>query len=93
MTVPRNSKEWWKDAKEIAWRLDGIATKLRHAEGITSDRIGKIRLNQIGKMMEQLTYCLLQILRGKEPEYPPDRYEETMKAWKTWIEVLKKEES
>jgi len=75
---------WWKNRREVIWRMKALASQLRCNPGaLTDDLDARIKLNKIGKAFEELAECLLA-LDGVCPETnkEPKWYESVMVFWK-----------
>ena len=74
------SKEWWKDKREVIWRIKALASQLRvKPNALTEDLDARIKLNKIGKAIEELAECLLALEGvGLEIKEEPKWYESVM---------------
>jgi len=79
-----NQKQWWKNKREIIWRIKALASQLRtYPNALTEDLDGRIKLNKIGKAFEELAECLLALEGvGLEINEEPKWYESVMLFWK-----------
>jgi len=60
----RMKKEWWKERNEVLWKLYYLGTNLKvEPNVITASKRSEERLKVIGKAIEVLVYCLIQIIK------------------------------
>jgi len=75
--------KWWANRREVIMRLKALANQLRcFPHAITHDLDTRIKLNKIGKALDDLADCLLAIEIERVLEKEPEWYKRVMMFWK-----------